>query len=187
MGSTLFEAFADYRNMDRHMQAGEVVRLDLGCDYQMYKGDFGRTIPVSAHFNEWQSEIMELLNGAYLAGVSNLRPGGTPQEVFKATVGYLEQHQNDLKTAQAKEAAATFLKQPNRPLHAPGVDMADGVGKFFVPGNVLCYEPLITAGGQAFFVEDTFLITAAGHEVLNPALPYSPKDIESAIAGVHHR
>jgi Xaa-Pro aminopeptidase len=187
MGSTLFEAFADYRNMDRQMQAGEVVRLDLGCDYQMYKGDFGRTIPVSGHFNEWQSEIMELLNGAYLAGVSKLRPGGTPQEVFKATVGYIEQHQNDLKAAQAREAAAAFLKQPNIPLHALGVDMAERAGKSFVPGNVLCYEPLLTADGQAFFVEDTFLITAAGQEVLNPALPYSPKDIESAIARVHHR
>jgi hypothetical protein len=47
---------------------------------------------------------------------------------------------------------------------------------------VLCYEPLLTAGDQAFFVEDTFLITAAGHEVLNPALPYSPRDIESAMS-----
>ena len=186
-GGRLFEALADYRNMDRQMQAGEVVRLDLGCDYQMYKGDIGRTIPVSGHFNEWQSEIMELLNGAYLAGVSNLRPGGSPEEVYKATVSYVEQHQNDLKTAQAREAAAAFLKQPNMPLHALGVDMAERVGKSFVPGNVVCYEPLLAADGQAFFVEDTFLITAAGHEVLNPALPYSPKDIESAIAGLRHR
>jgi Xaa-Pro aminopeptidase len=187
MAGTLFEALADYRNMDRQMQSGDVVRLDLGCDYQMYKGDFGRTIPVSGHFDEWQREIMELLNGAYLAGVSNLRPGGTPQEVFKATVGYVEQHQNDLKSTQAREAASTFLKQPNMPLHGLGVDMAERVGKSFQAGNVICYEPLMTAGGQAFFVEDTFLITATGHEVLNPALPYSPKDIESAVARVHHR
>ncbi|HEY6252469.1 MAG TPA: M24 family metallopeptidase [Candidatus Angelobacter sp.] len=187
MGTTLFEALADYRNMDRQMEAGEVVRLDLGCDYQMYKGDFGRTIPVSGHFNEWQSEIMELLNGAYLAGVSKLQPGETPQDVFKATVGYIEQHQNDPKTTEAREAAAAFLKQPSTPLHALGVDMAEGVGKSFVPGNVLCYEPLLTAGGQAFFVEDTFLITATGHEVLNPALPYAPKDIENAIARVRRR
>jgi Xaa-Pro aminopeptidase len=127
LGSTLFEAFADYRNMDRQMQAAKVVRLDLGCDYEMYKGDFGRTIPVSGHFSEWQSEIMKLLNGAYLAGVSKLQPGETPQGVFKATVGYIEQHQNDLKTAQAREAAAAFLKQPNTALHALGVDMAGGV------------------------------------------------------------
>jgi len=54
MGNTLFEALADYRNMDRKMQAGEVVRLDVGCDFGMYKGDFGRTIPVSGHFDEGQ-------------------------------------------------------------------------------------------------------------------------------------
>jgi len=187
LGSTLFEAFADYRNLDRQMQADEVVRLDLGCDYQMYKGDFGRTIPVSGQFNEWQREVMELLNGAYLAGVNKLQPGESPQEVFKATVGYIEHHRNDFKTAQAREAAAAFLKQPNTPLHALGVDMAEGVGKSFLPGNVLCYEPLLAAGGQAFFVEDTFLITATGHEVLNPALPYGPDDIESAIARIRHR
>jgi Xaa-Pro aminopeptidase len=63
--STLFEPFVDYHNLDRKMQAGEVVRLDLGCDFQMYKGDFGRTIPVSGHFDEGQRETMELLNGAY--------------------------------------------------------------------------------------------------------------------------
>jgi hypothetical protein len=46
---------------------------------------------------------------------------------------------------------------------------------------VLCYEPQLTAGDQAFFVEDTFLITTAGHEVLNPALPYAPGDMERAM------
>jgi Xaa-Pro aminopeptidase len=41
----------------------------------MYKGDFGRTIPVSGHFSHDQREIMELLNGAYLLGVGAVRPG----------------------------------------------------------------------------------------------------------------
>jgi len=60
--------------------------------------------------------------------------------------------------------------------------MAEGVPKIFQPGNVLCYEPLLTAGNQGFFVEDTFLIVPTGHETLNPALPYSAKEIESAMA-----
>lgn len=182
LGGTLFEAFADYRNMDRRMQAGDVVRLDVGCDYQMYKGDFGRTMPVSGHFSEWQREIMELLNGAYLAGVSQMRPGATRQDVFKATASYIEKHQTELKSATAKEAAANFLQQPNMPIHGLGVDMAEGVPKTFQPGNVLCYEPLMTAGNQGFFVEDTFLIVPTGYEVLNPPLPYSAKDIEQAMA-----
>jgi Xaa-Pro aminopeptidase len=182
MGDTLFEAFVDYHNLDRKMQVGEMVRLDLGCDFQMYKGDFGRTIPVSGHFEEGQRETMELLNGAYLAGVSKMRPGATPQDVFKATTGYIEQHQAELKSATAKEAAANFLKQPNLPLHGLGVDMAEGVAKIFQTGNVLCYEPMLTASKQAFFVEDTFVIVPTGSETLNPSLPYSAKDIEQAMA-----
>jgi len=182
MGNVLFEPFLDYNNLDRTMQAGEVVRLDLGCDFQMYKGDFGRTIPVSGHFDEGQSETMQLLNGAYVAGVSKMRPGATPQDVFKATTSYIEQHQAELKSAMAKEAAANFLKRPSLPLHGLGVDMAEGVPKSFQAGNVLCYEPLLSAGNQAFFVEDTFLIVPAGYEILNPSLPYSAKDIEQALA-----
>ena len=103
----------------------------------------------------------------------------------KATISYIEQHQTELKSATAKEAAANFLKQPNTPLHGLGVDMAEGVPKIFQAGNVLCYEPLLTAGNQAFFVEDTFLIVATGHETLNPALPYSAKDIEPAMEKSH--
>jgi Xaa-Pro aminopeptidase len=180
--NTLFEPFVDYHNLDRRMQAGEVVRLDLGCDFQMYKGDFGRTIPVSGHFDEGQRETMELLNGAYLAGVDTLRPGGSSADVFKATLAYISQHQGELKTGTAKNAAADALKRKGYALHGLGIDMAEGAPKSFQVGNVLCYEPLLTAGDQAFFVEDTFLITAAGHEVLNPALPYSPRDIESAMS-----
>jgi Xaa-Pro aminopeptidase len=181
MGNTLFEAFVDYRNLDRTMQAGEVVRLDLGCDFQMYKGDFGRTIPVSGHFDEGQRETLDLLNGAYLAGVSKMQPGATAKDVFKATTSYIEQRQAELKSATAKEAAANFLKQPNMPLHGLGVDMAEGVPKTFQAGNVLCYEPMLSTGSEAFFVEDTFLIVPTGHEILNPSLPYSAKDIEQAM------
>lgn len=182
MGNTLFEALADYRNLDRKMQNGDVVRLDVGCDFNMYKGDFGRTIPVSGHFDDGQREVMELLNGAYLAGVDAMKPGATPKDVYKATLSFVQQHQGDLKTPMAKEAAADALKRSGFPLHGLGVDMADGAPKVFRAGNVICYEPLFSAGGQGFFVEDTFLITAAGHEVLNPALPYAPKDIEVAMS-----
>ena len=54
--------------------------------------------------------------------------------------------------------------------------------KIFQAGNVLCYEPLLTAGKQAFLVEDTFLIVPTGYETLNPSLPYSAEDIEQAMA-----
>jgi Xaa-Pro aminopeptidase len=124
---------------------------------------------------------MELLNAAYLAGVSQLHTGATPHDVYQATIGYVQGHQVELKSATAKEAAVNFLKQPNTPLHGLGVDMAEGAPKIFQPGNVLCYEPMLSSGNQAFFVEDTFLIVPTGHETLNPALPYAAGDIEQAM------
>ena len=184
--NVLFEQFVDYHNMDRKMQAGEVVRLDLGCDFQMYKGDFGRTIPVSGHFDEGQRETMELLNGAYLAGVNAMKPGASSKDLFAATLAYIDQHQSELKTPMAKDAAASALKRKGYALHGLGVDMAEGAPQTFQAGNVLCYEPQFTSGNQSFFVEDTFLITAAGHEVINPPLPYSPKDIEQAMSQPLH-
>ena len=182
MGATLFEAFVDYRNMDRTMRAGEVVRLDLGCDYRMYKGDFGRTLPVSGHFDAGQKETMELLNGAYLAGLAAMKPMATPNQVGQAYRSYVEAHQNELHTPLAREAAAGTLKTPNQPMHGLGVHMAEGAPKMFHEGNVVCYEPALTAGEQAYFVEDTILLKREGHEILNPALPYAPGDIERETA-----
>ena len=182
MPSTLFEAFADYRNMDRTMQAGEVVRLDLGCDFRMYKGDFGRTLPVSGRFDAGQRETMELLNGAYLAGVEAMKPAGNSGQVRQAFRSYIEAHQSGLQTPLAREAASGALKNPMQPLHGLGVDMAEGAPRVFREGNVVCYEPGLIAGGQQYFVEDTILITSASHEILNPALPYAPADIEREMA-----
>ena len=177
----------EYHNLDRMLQAGEVVRLDLGCDFQMYKADFGRTTPVSGHFDEAQRETMELLNGAYRAGVEALRLGGTSKDVFAATLAYIEKYQNELKAATAKDAAADALKRKGYALHGLGIDMAEGAPKTFQTRNVLCYEPQLTAGNQAFFVADTFLITTEGHppEVSSRtrrcASTQIPEDIERAM------
>ena len=48
--------------------------------------------------------------------------------------------------------------------------------------KAICFEPMLIAGNQGYFVEDTILITHDGHEVLNPQLPYAPDEIERAIA-----
>jgi Xaa-Pro aminopeptidase len=181
LGPTLFEAFADYDNLNRTLRAGDVVRLDVGCDVEMYKGDFGRTIPVSGHFDDGQRETLELLNGAYLAGVGAMRPGSTPHSVFDATAAYVADHQQALKTPMAREAAAAALAHQGWALHGLGLDMAEGAPATFEAGNVICYEPLFVAGGQGFFVEDTWVITPSGHERVSPSLPYTPGDIERAM------
>jgi Xaa-Pro aminopeptidase len=182
VGGEVFAAFADIHNGNRTMKSGELVRVDVGCDYEMYKGDFGRTIPVSGRFDAAQAETLDLLNGAYLAGLNVMKEGATGEDIVKASINYLNEHKDNLKSDMAKQAAANALKNGEWPLHGLGLDMADGFPRVLRAGNVICFEPRFTAGDQALFVEDTILITHDGNEILNPPLPYSAKDIEAAIA-----
>jgi Xaa-Pro aminopeptidase len=124
----------------------------------MYKGDFGRTIPVSGHFDAAHAETLDLLNGAYLAGLNVMKEGATGEDIVKASINYVNEHKDNLKS-----------------------DMAGGFPRVLRARNVICFELRFTAGDQALFVEDTILITHNGHEILNPPLPYSAKDIEAAI------
>jgi len=45
-------------------------------------------------------------------------------------------------------------------------------------GNTVAFGPDFDVDGQGFYEEDVFLITAEGHELINPASPYSAADID---------
>lgn len=180
----LFEGFFDYSNVNRTLQSGGLVRLDIGCDYHMYKGDFGRTIPVSGRFSTDQRETLDLLTAAYTAGVAVMKDGATSDDVVRAATARVQAVMPSLKSPMAKDAAASLVNN-SRQLgirHGLGLDMADGGVRLMQAGNVICYEPGVTANGDSFFVEDTLLITKTGHEILNPPLPYLARDIERAMA-----
>ena len=45
---SLWNSFVSYDHVDRQMQAGEVVRVDVGCQIDHYMGDVGRMAPCPA-------------------------------------------------------------------------------------------------------------------------------------------
>jgi Xaa-Pro aminopeptidase len=110
-----------------------------------------------------------------------MRPGATPRDVFDATAASFRRQAPRVRSDLAKEAMASALAASRWTLHALGLDVWEAAPEVFAPGNVLCYEPFVVAGGQAYFVEDTVLITNEGHALLNPPLPYSPEEIERAM------
>src|SRR5450432_1123111 len=91
-----FESLADYRHLNRVMKAGEVARVDVGCDMDHYKGDVGRTAPVSGRFDAGQRETWELLVAAYRAGLSTFRDGVTRDAVFAACLAEIRRRQPSL-------------------------------------------------------------------------------------------
>ena len=182
LGSALFAAFFDSTNLDRVTKAGDIVRVDLGCDSGMYKGDLGRTVPVTGHFDVGQKEALDLLTGAYLAGVDAMKEGAVRQDIIKAGVTYVNEHRGGSKTAAGQKAAEQIATNGQWPLHGLGLDMADGFPRVLHAGNVICFEPGVEVDGQMLFVEDTILITVNGHDILNPPLPYWAADIERELA-----
>ena len=45
------------------------------------------------------------------------------------------------------------------------------------------FEPIASVDGQGFFLEDMYLVTKGGAELLTPGVPYSAEQIEAAMRG----
>ncbi|HWO35922.1 MAG TPA: hypothetical protein VNO32_44600, partial [Candidatus Acidoferrum sp.] len=48
-------------------------------------------------------------------------------------------------------------------------------------GTTINFEPIASIDGQGFFLEDMYLITKDGAELLTPGVPYSAEEIEAAM------
>ena len=64
-----------YRDNDRQMQAGDLLLIDAGCEYQGYASDITRTFPVSGKFTGPQKDVYELVLDAQLACIDAVKPG----------------------------------------------------------------------------------------------------------------
>jgi Xaa-Pro aminopeptidase len=180
---TVFQKFYDYHLLNRTVQAGETVLIDLGFNYEFYKGDVGRTLPVSGHFTSEQREVIELMNGAYQSGLQAMRDGVSGDEIIQACIHYVENHKDGLHSDLAKRAALELLKPAKWVMYTHGIDMVEIYPvKELRTGNTVAFGPDFDVDGQGFYQEDVSLITADGHQPINPALPYSAADIEKMMA-----
>jgi Xaa-Pro aminopeptidase len=175
----LFASFVDYHALDHVMADGEIARVNLGAEYGMYKGDYGRTFPVGATFTAAQREVMDLLSRAYLAGLQMFRPGAHQADVVNASIRYVQEHQSALQTDLGRAAAAVLVTARPWSMYGHGIDMVEDVPSTFAAGNVICWAPEFSVSDQGFYVQDMVLVTATGHELLNPPLPYESTALEA--------
>jgi Xaa-Pro aminopeptidase len=181
-----FASFGDYHHLDRPLQAGELIRLDVGCDLLHYRGDVGRTAPVSGRFSAGQREAWELLIAAYQAGLSRMGDGVASADVIRASLERVRGLRNGLKTSLGRNAAIALLAQGGTEswqLHGVGLESAESGARPDVlrTGMVLAFEPGLTVDGQAFYLEDMVLVRGDGSDILTPGLPYGADEIERAM------
>lgn len=178
-----FTSLARYDHLDRTMRPGELVRLDVGCEWHHYTGDLGRTVPVSGRYADDQRELWNIFVAAYLAGAKELRDGVTVDSVFEAWRRELVSHRASAKSPLAQHAIASWSDRKNVPywqIHTTNLVAASPAGPLR-EGTTINFEPIASIDGQGFFLEDMYVITKRGAELLTPGVPYSAEDIEAAM------
>lgn len=176
-----FFSMALYDHLNTPMRAGDLVRLDVGCEWQHYQGDLGRTVPVSGHYSDDQRETWGIFVAAYHAGAASLRAGVTVDRVFEAWRSELLRHQASAKSPLAQHAIDSWSKRENVPfwqIHATNL-VAARPPAMLPAGMTINFEPIASADGQGFFLEDMYLITKEGAELLTSGVPYSAEQIEA--------
>jgi len=182
-----FESDSRYDHLDSVMQAGDLVRLDVGCEWQHYQGDLGRTIPASGRFTDDQREVWNIFVAAYQAVARDLKEGLTEDHAFEIWRAELLRHRDAAKSPLAQQAVASWSDRKNVPywqMHTMNLDAGYIVGPLR-GGMVIDFEPIASIGGQGYYLEDMYLIHKDGATVFTPGLPNTAEEIEAALAQNH--
>ncbi|MDR0251040.1 MAG: aminopeptidase P N-terminal domain-containing protein [Burkholderiales bacterium] len=196
-----------YVGNHRRMNAGDLLLVDAGCEYQSYAADITRTFPVGRRFSAAQKDIYELVLAAQHTCLEALKPGA-PFHVFHDTAErVLAQGMIDLKLIEGPLDAAletgSFKRfYMHRAGHWLGLDVHDAghyqrgeydkAPTLLESGMVLTVEPgcYIRADKDipaAFHnigvrIEDDVLITKDGIDILTSAAPKNVAEVEALCA-----
>jgi Xaa-Pro aminopeptidase len=189
-----------YRRNDRRMQAGDLLLIDAGCEFDYYAADVTRTFPVSGTFTPAQRAIYQLVLDAQLASIEATRAGCTFDDVHARSVEVITRGLCELGIIEGPlDTAISELRYKpyfmHKTSHYLGMDVHD-VGAYFIAGKprplsagmVITVEPGIYIAHNAAVpveyrgigvrIEDDVLVTEGEPRVLSEAIPKRVDDIE---------
>jgi len=174
-----------YNKLDRKIEDGDVVLMDVGGQYSGYASDITRTIPANGKFTARQREIYEIVLGAQSAAMAAVKPGMTiggkeATSLQKIAMDYIDSHGKDLEGHSLGRYYIHGLS------HHVGLNVHDPSGppRPLEPGMVITIEPgiYIPEENLGVRIEDDVLVTATGYKQLTARLPRSPDEIEKIMA-----
>ncbi|OQX86179.1 hypothetical protein B6D60_06675 [candidate division KSB1 bacterium 4484_87] len=170
-----------YNEGERKIASGDMVVIDVGCEYQHYCADITRTIPASGKFTSAQKKVYNAVLEANKAVIDALKPGMTFADMDEI-----------VKTVFLKYGFEKFIRHSCS--HRLGLDVHD-VGSRnapFKPGCVVTVEPGIYIPENSDLpkeywdigvrIEDDVLITENGHQLLSEKLTKTIEGIEQLMA-----
>jgi Xaa-Pro aminopeptidase len=194
-----------YRDNNRHMNDGDLLLIDAGCEFQGYASDITRTLPVNGRFSGTQNAVYQLVLAAQLACIEAVKAGAPFHDYHRVAERVLAQGFIDLGLLTGSldgvlESGSYKQFYMHRAGHWLGMDVHDaglyqvqGESIRLAPGMVLTVEPgayIRPADNvpEPFWsigvrIEDDVLVTAEGVDNLTAATPKSVEDVERAVAG----
>ena len=187
VGSGFNGTVLHYGANSKVVQSGELVVLDVACEYSMYASDITRTLPANGKFTPRQREIYDIVYGAQQAAIAAFQPGKstigktTPDSLYKIAYDYINSHGKDL---HGQPLGKYFIHGLG---HYVGLEVHD-VGDYKKPldkGTVFTIEPGIYLPEEKLGVriEDIFYVDQSG-KLLNMTapLPHTADEVERAMA-----
>jgi Xaa-Pro aminopeptidase len=189
VGTNINSTVLHYNKLDRRIEDGDIVLMDVGGQYSGYASDITRTVPANGKFTARQREIYEIVLGAQNAALAALKPGMTlggkdaSTSLQKIAMDYIDSHGKDLEGHSLGRYYIHGLS------HHVGLNVHDPAGPNFgtrplEAGMVITIEPGIYIPEEKIGVriEDDVLITADGNKLLTARLPRSTDEIEKIMA-----
>jgi Xaa-Pro aminopeptidase len=185
VGTGIDSTVLHYNKLDRQIDGGEIVLMDVGGQYSGYASDITRTIPADGKFSPRQREVYEIVLGAQNAALAALKPGMTiggqgPTSLQKIAMDYIDSHGKDREGHSLGKYYIHGLS------HHVGLNVHDpsGPSRPLEPGMVITIEPgiYIPEENLGVRIEDDVLITPTGYKLLTARLPRTVDEIEKIMA-----
>lgn len=183
-------------NYKPEIEDGELILMDLGAEYHGYTADVTRTIPVNGEFSEEQKIIYDLVYSAQEAAMDICKAGTSFDELYLATLEVVNNGLMEIGLYESLDTTDVFNPETGRNRYYPhgcchhiGLDVHDkGTYDLLEENMVITIEPgiYIPEGSPCdekwwdipVRIEDDFLITNEGCELLSDLAPRKSEDIE---------
>ncbi|MES2581197.1 MAG: Xaa-Pro peptidase family protein [Pseudomonadota bacterium] len=162
-----------YPRSERTMEDGELLLMDMACEYAHYAADITRTLPVNGRFTAEQRKVYDTVLKAQAAAFALVKPGAYYEDLDKAA----------RKVIEDAGYGDYFIHGLG---HFVGLDVHDA-GAYHRPleaGMVLTLEPGIYIPEKKLGVriEDQVVVTANGARILSDGLPRTADEVERWMA-----
>ncbi|WP_314422740.1 type I methionyl aminopeptidase [uncultured Microbacterium sp.] len=147
---------------ERVLQAGDIVSIDCGAQYQGWNGDSAITVVVPddsrPELVAQRLELSRVTEGSMWAGIAAMASASHLGDIGAAIQGYIEAQGPSAVSGQTYGILREYVGHGiGRKMHeAPSVFnyRTPDPGAEIKPGLVLAIEPMVTAGGEETFLED---------------------------------